>query len=141
AVPPAVPPRLGNPTLPLVVTEGARKADAAASVGLCCIAVAGVWNWRGTNDDGGTVALPDWEHVALNDRSVLLAFDSDVTTKPPVQAALQRLKAMLEQRKAHVQVVHLPSGEHGQKVGLDDFLGACHRQHDVLRLTTPGLPR
>jgi len=46
-VPPAVRPLLGNPALPLVVTEGARKADSGASIGLCCIAVAGVWNWRG----------------------------------------------------------------------------------------------
>ncbi|HXM55234.1 MAG TPA: DUF3854 domain-containing protein, partial [Candidatus Dormibacteraeota bacterium] len=140
-VPPAVRPLLGNPSLPLIVTEGARKADSAASVGLCCIAVAGVWNWRGSNDAGGTVALADWEHIALNDRTVLLAFDSDVTTKPPVQSALLRLKAMLEQRRAHVQVVHLPSGAHGEKVGLDDFLAGDHSKDDLLRLATPALPR
>ncbi len=140
-VPPAVRPLLGNPNLPLIVTEGARKADSAASVGLCCIAVAGVWNWRGTNDDGGTVALPDWEHVALNDRTVLLAFDSDVTTKPPVQSALVRLKELLERRRAHVQVVHLPNGPNGEKVGLDDFLAAGHDRDDLLRLASPALPR
>jgi hypothetical protein len=140
-VPPAVRPLLGNPNVPLVVTEGARKDDAAASAGLCCIAVAGVWNWRGSNDDGGTVALPDWEHIALNDRTVLLAFDSDVTTKPPVQAALQRLKEMLVRRKAHVQIVHLPSGPNGEKVGLDDFLAAGHDRDDVLRLASPTMPR
>jgi Domain of unknown function (DUF3854)/Domain of unknown function (DUF927) len=140
-VPPAVRPLLGNPNVPLVVTEGARKADAAASFGLCCIAVIGVWNWRGSNDDGGKVALPDWEHIALNDRTALLAFDSDVTTKPPVQAALQRLREMLERRKAHVQVVHLPSGPNGEKVGLDDFLAGGHDRDDVLRLASPAMPR
>jgi hypothetical protein len=140
-VPPAVRPLLGNPGVPLIVTEGARKADSAASVGLCCIAVAGVWNWRGSNDAGGTVALPDWEHVALNDRTVHLAFDSDVTAKPAVQSALQRLRELLERRKAHVQVVHLPSGPNGEKVGLDDFLAAGHTRDDVLRLASSALPR
>lgn len=140
-VPPSVRPLLGNPNVPLVVTEGARKADSGASVRLCCIAVAGVWNWRGTNDDGGSVALPDWEQVALNDRTVHLAFDSDVTTKPPVQSALQRLRDLLELRKAHVHVIHLPSGPNGEKVGLDDFLAGGHSRDDVLRLATPDLPR
>ncbi len=140
-VPPIVRPLLGNPSVPLTVTEGARKADSAASVALCCIAVAGVWNWRGSNDVGGTVALPDWEHVALNDRTVYLAFDSDVTTKPPVQAALSRLKDMLERRKAHVQVIYLPSGPNGEKVGLDDFLAAGHGKDDVLALASPALRR
>jgi hypothetical protein len=125
--------------VPLVVTEGARKADSAASAGLCCIAVAGVWNWRGTNDAGGSVALPDWEHVALNERTVYLAFDSDVTTKPPVQHALARLKDMLQRRHSHVQVIYLPSGPNGEKVGLDDFLAAGNTKDDVLRLATPAL--
>src|SRR5438067_4926127 len=34
---------LADPSRPLYITEGARKADAAVSRGLCCIAVAGVW--------------------------------------------------------------------------------------------------
>src|SRR5262245_23671072 len=45
--------QLGNPEVPLLVTEGIRKADAAVSSGLCCIALLGVWNWRGTNEYGG----------------------------------------------------------------------------------------
>ena len=44
-----------------------RKADAAVSIGLCCIAVLGVWNWRGTSDWGGKTALPDWEMIAFKD--------------------------------------------------------------------------
>jgi hypothetical protein len=138
-VPPSVRPLLGNPNVPLMVTEGARKADSAASGGLCCIAIAGVWNWRGSNDHGGTLALPDWEHIALNDRTVHLTFDSDVTAKPPVQHALARLKDMLERRRAHVLVVYLPSGPNGEKVGLDDFLAAGHGKDDVLSLASPAL--
>ena len=115
-VPPSVLPRLPDPAVPLFVTEGTRKADAAASVGLCCIEVIGVWNWRGTNDQGGRTALADWESIALNERIVYIVFDSDVMTKISVYQALARLKAFLESRHAHVKLVYLPQGPGGAKV-------------------------
>jgi Domain of unknown function (DUF3854) len=115
---------LGDPTQPLIVTEGIRKADAAFSHGIPAIALLGVWNWRGTNGDGGKAALPDWEQVALNDRTVYLCFDSDVTAKPEVQQALDRLAGLLESRGAKVLLARLEPGRNGEKVGLDDFLSA-----------------
>ena len=117
-------PRLGNPKIPLWITEGIRKADAAVSQGMCCIALIGVWNWRGRNDDGGLTALADWELIHLKARDVYLVFDSDVMTKPSVHAALRRLKAFLEARGAHVHIVYLDPDPSGAKVGLDDFFAA-----------------
>ena len=74
---------LGTPvTRSQVVTEGVRKVDAIVSKGMTAIALLGVWNWRGTNQQGGKTALADWEAVALNGRPVYLCFDSDVMTKP-----------------------------------------------------------
>ena len=87
---------LGDPSVPLFVTEGIRKGDALASRGLCAVALLGVWNWRGTNGQGGKVALPGWESIALNGRKVYIVFDSDVMTKPQVHGALTRLKSFLE---------------------------------------------
>ena len=40
-----------------LVTEGTKKADAAAVRGLCCVALPGVWSWRGSNGCGGKVAV------------------------------------------------------------------------------------
>lgn len=88
--------QLGDPSQPLFVTEGIKKGDALASRGLCAVALIGVWNWRGTNEKGGKVALPEWENVALNGRQVYVVFDSDVMLNPQVHAALSRLKAFLE---------------------------------------------
>jgi hypothetical protein len=99
-VPPSIRQDMGNPAVPLFITEGVRKADAAVSAGLCCIALLGVWNWRGTNEFGGKTALPDWEHIALNGRRIYIVFDSDVMLKPQVHDALGRLKAFLEVRGA-----------------------------------------
>ena len=56
-VPPAVLTRLGSPARPLWITEGPLKADAAVSAGLDCIAMFGVWGWRGRNGRGGKTAL------------------------------------------------------------------------------------
>src|SRR5271155_5825773 len=99
-VPPHCRPLLSDPNVPLLITEGARKADAAASQGLCCVALLGVWSWRGGNEHGGLTALGDWESIALNGREVYIAFDSDVTLKREVYGALVRLKEFLESRGA-----------------------------------------
>ena len=88
---------LGDPSVPLFITEGIKKGDALVSRGLCAVTLLGVWNWRGTNEQGGKVALPEWEHIALNnDRQIYIVFDSDVMLKPQVHAALARLKSFLE---------------------------------------------
>jgi hypothetical protein len=113
-----------DPKTDLWITEGSRKVDAAISAGLCCIGVVGVWGWRGTNTNSGKTALACWDSIALNGRTVYIAFDSDVMTKEAVNLALMRLKKFLEGRKADVKVLYLPEGENGEKVGLDDFLAA-----------------
>jgi len=132
-------PWLADPARPLFITEGVRKADAAVSRGLCCIALLGVWNWRGRNPHGGKVALPDWEAVALNGRQAYLVFDSDVMVKTEVHQALTRLKALLGSRGAQVALIYLPPGADGAKVGLDDYLAAGHSAADLLALATPDL--
>jgi hypothetical protein len=137
-VPPGARPQIGNPAVPLFITEGVRKADAAVSRGLCCVALLGVWNWRGSNEDGGKVALPDWESVTLKERQVYIVFDSDVMLKAEVNAALSRLKAFLESRGAKVAPVYLPTTD-GSKVGLDDYLAAGHNVTDLVALATPAL--
>jgi hypothetical protein len=90
--------KLKDPSVPILLTEGVKKGDALVSKGLCAIALLGVWNWRGTNEQGGKMALPEWEQIALNDRKVYIVFDSDVMEKPTVHQALVRLKSFLEAR-------------------------------------------
>jgi Domain of unknown function (DUF3854) len=126
---------IGNPAIPAWIGEGIKKIDAMRSRGLCAIGLLGVWNWRGTNLDGGKVALADWELVALNGRDVYIVFDSDVTTKTEVQRALRRLQRFLAQRGARVTVVHLPTGEDGSKVGVDDY-PVRHTLDDLQALAT-----
>jgi len=138
-IPPAVRDKLGDPSVPLLVTEGSRKADSAASHDIACISVLGVWNWRGTNPVGGKVALPDWHDIALNGRRLVLAFDSDVTVKPAVRRALAELAGYLAAKGAKVEYLHLPDDGDG-KTGLDDYI-ATRGADDLWSLVRPDPPR
>lgn len=136
-VPPTVKDRIGDPDVPLFITEGIKKGDALASRGLCSVDLMGVWNWRGKNEHGGKTALPEWEDVALNDRETYIVFDSDVMVKPEVSRALVRQKGFLETRGARVAPIYLPAGEGGKKQGVDDYFAAGHDIGDLLALVTP----
>jgi hypothetical protein len=131
-VPPGARADIPDPRKPLWITEGARKADSAVSRGLCCISLNGVYGWRGTNKKTGKTVLACWESIALNGRPVYICFDSDVTTKPEVAEALERLKKFLESKGATVTVITLPAGPGGSKVGLDDFFAAGHGVEELL---------
>ena len=141
-VPPGCRDKISDPSIPLFITEGAKKADAAVSAGLTCIDLAGVWNWRGTNKVGGTTALPDWESIALNDdRQVYIVFDSDVTIKPGVWLAASRLGAVLRSKHAHVSYIILPALNNGNKCGLDDWLAENNNDTNaLLQLACQALP-
>jgi hypothetical protein len=140
-VPASVRPLLRNPAEPLWITEGAKKVDSGLSHGIrCIVGLQGVYGWRGTNENGGTTALPDWEDVALNGRHVLIAFDSDVMTKESVRDALQRLSAFLRRRKAQVHYLLLPHLPDGSKCGLDDFFAAGHTAEELQQYVRDELP-
>lgn len=131
---PRVRPELGDPGTPLLITEGIRKADAAISIGIPCLGLLGVFNWRGKNGHGATAALGDWESIALRGRELFICFDSDVSQKPTVAKALERLKAFLESRGARASVIYLADGAGGAKVGLDDFLATGATRDELFAL-------
>jgi P4 family phage/plasmid primase-like protien len=132
-VPPGVAEQLTDPSVPLWITEGVKKADAGALAGLCIVDILGVWGWRGTNGAGGKVALPDFHDIALNGRRVILAFDSDVMTKPQVRAALNEFSGWLKIKGAKVEYCCLPDASAG-KTGLDDYLADRHTADDLWHL-------
>ena len=70
-IPPGVGPMLADPTVPLWITEGAKKADCGALHGLCIVDLPGVWSFIHTNASGGKTAIPDWYDIALNGRRVI----------------------------------------------------------------------
>lgn len=107
---------------PLVFTEGAKKADALASVDrvIVPISVNGVWGWCKKDADGTRRLLPDFNHLALKGRTVLLAFDSDYLVNDNVRMALDAFADALIVRGAKVGRFILPHGT--TKLGVDDAI-------------------
>jgi hypothetical protein len=131
---PSMTQHLGNPRVPLFITEGVRKADAITSLGYTTIGLDGVYGWRGTNDSEGKTALPDFEQVAWNGRDVYMIFDSDVRTNTNVHAALRRLHDYLTKRGAQVSVILPPAMSDAAKRGIDDYLGSTTNADERVRL-------
>jgi Domain of unknown function (DUF3854) len=130
---------LGNPNVPLFITEGIMKGDALTSLGLCTVSLLGVYNWRGTGPHGGITALGDWESVHLKDRRTYIVYDSDVMQKSQVQNALRRLHEFLRARGADLRVIYLPYGPGATKTGVDDFIATGKTVDDLLTLATDEL--
>jgi len=139
---------LDDPTEDLYITEGVKKADSLASKGKCAIAITGVWNWKGTNEKGGSTALASFNDIAWKgkdqggnpiQRRVFLVFDSDAREKPEVNKALKQAAAYFAHRGAKVFFTHLPSGASGAKIGVDDFF-AQGGTPELLHLHTTDKP-
>jgi hypothetical protein len=94
--------RLKDPQVPLWITEGVRKGDSGASRGLVVVALQGVWCWQ-----RDSTPLLEWNQIPLANRTVFLAFDTDIVDKSPVRQALEALADFLWERKALVYVVPL----------------------------------
>lgn len=102
----------------LYVAESPRKADAAVSLGLACVAVQGC---RMISYDE-----EEWGYLQVDGRSVVIAFDGDAAYKPDVRAAERRLWEFLTELGGSVRGATLP--EH---MGLDDFLASGRSLGDL----------
>ncbi len=138
--PPACLKTLKNPTIPLFITEGQKKADSLASQGACAIDLLGVWNFKGRNEFGGTTILADFDFIAWENRLVRIVFDSDVMYKPSVRMALERLTEILQRKGAIVSAIYLPNHPSGIKWGVDDWLADGHTLQDLEALTEQPRP-
>ncbi len=108
---------------PLLITEGAKTGDAATSQGIPTVVLAGVWMWCVPKAKPYRLK-PCFDHIRLEGREVMVAFDSDCMTKAGVQEALTALVAALKDRGAVVKVIYLPDAGDGTKQGVDDYLAS-----------------
>ncbi len=135
-VPTAARPYLLDADADLWITEGAKKVDSSVSHGIpCTIGLLGVSMWQ---RDG--VALPDWKDIALKGRRVIIAFDSDVMTKPAVRQQLVSLAQYMAYRQATVAYCILPVLSGGAKCGLDDAFASGLTRADLEALVVDSLP-
>jgi hypothetical protein len=122
---------LRDPSTPLVIVEGEKKAAAVRQAGLYSVGISGVYAWqqKRKNKSQPRKLIPDLDALVWGDRAVTIIFDSDVTEKPTVQWAEWHFAEALRSRGATVKVVRLGHGSPGPdgkptKWGVDDFLVA-----------------
>ena len=131
--------RLNDPQIPLRITEGELKAEAATAYDpeRVTIALGGVSSWVDRRAGGESEPLPELEQLKVEGRQVRLCFDSDFD-KPQVLAALQGLAYYLQERGAIVLVEVLPNGLDGKRLGLDDLI---HRHGAAVFLAIAAIAR
>jgi hypothetical protein len=128
-IPPGARGALDDPAVPLLVTEGEKKALAATQHGFPCVGLVGVYGFQKKREkaaDGKPIGprelIPDLDRVAWAGRCVVVCFDSDAAGNPNVGWAEYHLAELLTARGAVVRVARLPSEPDGAKNGIDDFL-------------------
>lgn len=114
-------------SIPIVITEGEKKAAAACKAGIVTLALGGVWAFMSKKRDWQM--LPELQALNWKGRDVEICYDNDVMQKAEVRIALSALATELSQNHApnSISFVFLDSEavEDGNtKMGLDDFLVA-----------------
>lgn len=108
-----------TPRLPILITEGAKKAAALLSSGYCAIALPGIFN--GYRSDGDRSLIPQLGVLACANREFVFAFDSDkrLKTKENVANAVITTGKLLEERGCRVSVMEW---DNALGKGVDDLL-------------------
>jgi hypothetical protein len=110
-----------TPALPLLLTEGAKKAGALLSAGVPAVALAGVWSGAPKGPDGRPALLADLAAVPLAGRPCWVLFDHSDSEqgRRDVAAASARLGRLLKRAGAASVSVGVCPGPHK---GADDAL-------------------
>ncbi len=113
-----------HPEIPIILTEGEKKAACLLSLGFVAISLPGIWMGRVKNEKTGTDYLhPDLLPMVEAGRKFVILFDNDPkpSTKKKVNMAIERTGQVIEKAGATCEVALLP--EDSEK-GVDDFVFA-----------------
>lgn len=120
---------LQDKDLPIIITEGCKKAIKATIEGFNCISLGGVYNWKQNpqkenleedNNNNNQDIISDLRNFDISGKVIYLCYDSDMFYKKQVKQALYKFAAyLLIEKNAIVKLAILPNGE---AKGLDDYL-------------------
>jgi hypothetical protein len=119
---------LAHPEIPLVITEGAKKAGVILTAGYVAIALPGIFNgYRQPKDEWGRATalpslIPQLEILAVGGRDIYFAFDQDSKPKTiaNVNAAITKTGKLLAKKGCEVKVITWSQPEKG----VDDLIAA-----------------
>ncbi|MCM1985103.1 plasmid replication protein, CyRepA1 family [Lyngbya confervoides] len=128
-----------HPSIPVLVTEGVKKAACLLSNGYAAIALPGIsMGYRAIKNESGTVLrrelIPELQHFATLGREFIFCFDHETKQKTiqSVNTNLGITASLLTKSASQVKVIQLP----GPQKGVDDFIvaqgaeafDACYQQ-------------
>lgn len=119
--------------VPILITEGEKKAAAACKWGLACIGLGGVWCFQSTRS--ALPLLPGFNWIKWKGRTVYICYDSDAETNSDIVKAELRLAQRLVELGAAVMICRIKHTDTSSKLGLDDYLvlhGPEEFQQEVL---------
>jgi hypothetical protein len=115
-----------HPEIPIILTEGEKKAACLLSQGWVAIALPGIWNGRVGKKDFNETLHPDLVPMAQPGRKFIICFDFE--TNPKTQFALYqatcRTAKVIEAAGCVCQIALLP----GPEKGVDDFVAAWGKE-------------
>ena len=132
-----------HPSIPVIITEGAKKAGAIFTAGYAVIALPGIYNgYRQDKDDWGNkigepTLIPQLQAFAQKDREIIFCFDND--TKPKtvknVRCAIAKTGKLFAKEGIRVSVI---TWEYPHK-GVDDLITALGRDcfHELYKSRLP----
>lgn len=115
-----------HPEIPVILTEGEKKAASLLSLGFVAIALPGIWNGRVGKKDLDERLHPDLMPLAQEGRKFTILFDYETKskTKYAIYQATLRTGQAIEKAGCKCDVALLP----GSEKGVDDFIVARGEQ-------------
>lgn len=115
-----------HPQIPLIITEGAKKAGALLTAGYAAIALPGIYNgFRQEKDDFGNkinlpYLIPQLEAFTQTDREIIFCFDNDIKSKTVknVRTAIAKTGRLFTKAGCRVSVITWTYAEKG----VDDLI-------------------
>ena len=118
---------IANPQIPIILTEGVKKAAAILSCGYAAIALPGIYSGIRTpkdefgEKDGDSYLIPQLKAFAQKDRRIYVCFDQDKKRKTvrAVNRAIKKYRWLFKQHECEVKIIswHPSCGK-----GIDDAI-------------------
>lgn len=118
---------MAHPEIPVILTEGEKKAGCLLSLGFVAIALPGIWNGRVGKEDLERLH-PDLVPMTQKGRKFVVLFDyeSKPKTKQQIFQATRRTASAIVQLCCQCEVALLP----GPEKGIDDWVVALGKKAD-----------
>jgi len=125
---------IDDPSIPIALDEGTKKAGMLMTLGFVALALCGVWMGL---KKGGKELVNNLALLAVQGRPITIVFDADLAVNTGVQQALKTLATVLESKGCIVSVAIIPLELESK--GIDD-VRVNHGEEMVKKIMADAIP-